>query len=260
MTPRSRWGLLPAVLTTATIVYMPLLLLLRLSLCAPPQGRGFYQPGTWTLANFAALLDPLVRETSLFTVAFGVGVAAISILVGYLLALFLCSLSPRGQRIGLSLVLLPKTAGLLATLFGIQYWLDRGLVPALIGESYFVFPYSVLILFTSLRRIEPEWISAARGLGATPWQTFRKITLPLSVPGLVLAFQLSLLWGLGSFLGPLFLGEPRHSTLSVDFHRRAFEYGQWPLAAAEATLLLVILLVVLSGIPWISSRFHRERP
>lgn len=249
---RSIWGIGPALVLTALAIYLPLLLLLRLSLCAPSRGRGFYEPGTWTLQNYAALFDPLVVQIVLFTLLFGLAVATVSVALGYALALFLHSLPPRGQQIGLSLLLLTKTAGLLATLFGIQYWLDRGFVPSLIGEAYFVFPYALLVLFVALQRIDPAWLAAARGLGATRWQTFQRITLPLSRPGLLLAFQLSALWGLGSFLGPLFLGEPRHATLSVDFHRRAFEYGAWPLAAAEAVLLLVLLLVIVGGLPLIA--------
>jgi len=257
---RSGWGVAPAAVMTAIGVYVPLLLLFRLSLCAPARGRGFYEPGSWTLQNYARLADPLVARTAAFTIVFGLTVAAVSVALGYASALFLYRLTERGQRIGLALLLLPKTAGLLATLFGIQYWLDRGLFAALIGEVYFVFPYSVLVLFAALRRIDPDWLGAARGLGASRWQIFRRIVLPLSRPALLVAFQLSALWGLGSFLGPLFLGEPRHSTLSVEFHRRAFEYGEWPLAAAEATLLLGLLLLAVVGLPSIARQPPRRTP
>ena len=49
---------------------------------------------------------------------------------------------------------------------------------------------------------------AARGLGASPWQTFRRVTLPLLAPGLAIAVQLTLAWALGAFIGPLLLGSP----------------------------------------------------
>ena len=81
-------------------------------------------------------------------------------------------------------------------------------------------------------------VAAARGLGASAWQTFRRVTLPLSVPGLVLAGELALVWGLGAFLGPLFLGGPAEITLSVEVHRQAFEYGRWPRAAALGVVLI----------------------
>jgi ABC-type spermidine/putrescine transport system permease subunit I len=54
----------------------------------------------------------------------------------------------------------------------------------------------------------------------------------------VLAGQLGLMWGLGAFLGPQILGGPGETTLAVEVHRQAFEYGRWPRAAAEAVLLL----------------------
>jgi ABC-type spermidine/putrescine transport system permease subunit I len=67
---------------------------------------------------------------------------------------------------------------------------------------------------------------------------FWRVTLPLSAPGLVLAGQLALVWGVGAFLGPLLLGGPPEATLSVEVHRQAFEYGRWPHAAAQAVLLV----------------------
>ena len=90
---------------------------------------------------------------------------------------------------------------------------------------------------------------AARGLGANPWQVFRRVTWPLSLPGVVLAFQFGLMWGLGAFLGPLFLGGPNQTTLAVELHRQAFEYGRWPLAAAESVGLLLLVAIAAWGVP-----------
>ncbi len=235
----------PAAALLGGFVIVPLVLLLRVSLYEPAGGRGFYSPGTVTFDNFAALFDANGLALIRFTILFAVTVAAVTLLIGYPLALFVRSLTPRCQSIALALVLLPKTAGLLATLFGLQRLLPRGPVAAAVAEVYLILPYVVLVLVVQLRSIDPTLTAAARGLGAGPWQAFRRVTLPLSRPGIVLAFELGLAWGLGAFLGPLFLGGPDEMTLSVEVHRQAFEYGRWPRAAAEAVGLLVLTLAVL---------------
>ena len=179
---------------------------------------------------------------------FGFLVALLAVTSGFALAIFLRSLPPHWQAPGLGLILIPKTAGMLATLFGLQRWLPRGLLASLIAETYLILPYAVLILFVQLLAINPELVAAARGLGASSWQIFRRITIPLSRPGLLTAFEMTLIWGLGAFLGPLFLGGPGQTTLSIELHRQAFEYGRWPRAAAEAVGLLALLaLTLLAG-------------
>ena len=150
------------------------------------------------------------------------------------------------------MILIPKTSGLLATLFGLQRWLPRGVIAAVISEVYLIIPYAVLVLYAQLRSIDSRLFDAASGLGANGWQVFRTVTLPLSRSGLLVAFQLSFIWGLSAFLGPLFLGGPEETTLSVELHRQAFEYGRWPRAAAEAVALLMILgiAIFVGNLPW----------
>ena len=254
----------------------PLLLLARVSLYEPPRGRGFFAPGTWTLANYAAAADGYGLTLLGYTVLFGVGVAGLTVLIAYPLALFIRSL-PRGARTpALACVLLPKLASVLVVLFGLQQLLGdggpvnrlllaAGLVGeplrlvharagAVVGEVYMILPYAVLVLFAELAAIDPGLEAAARGLGASGRQVFWRVTLPLSAPGLVLAGQLALVWGVGAFLGPLLLGGPPEVTLSVEVHRQAFEYGRWPRAAAEAVLLVAAEGICLAGYALLTQR------
>jgi ABC-type spermidine/putrescine transport system permease subunit I len=249
----------PAAALLLGLLACPLVLLARVSLCEPGRGSGFFTPGTWTLANYSSVTDAFGLRLLAFTVAFAAAVAALTLLLAYPLALFVRSLSGRWRWLALGLVLLPKFASVLVILFGLQqiladsgplnqFLLAAGIVPepirlvrgpvgALIGESFLILPYAVLVLFVQLVRIDPALVPAARGLGASPWQTFARVTLPLSLPGLLLAGQLALIWGMGAFLGPLILGGPDETTLSVELHRQAFEYNRWPRAAALAVLL-----------------------
>lgn len=271
----------PAAALLLGLLAGPLVLLVRVSLCAPPHGRGFYDPGTWTLANFAAVTDAHGLRLVGFSLMFGVLVAVISITAAYPLALFVHSLPPAARRVAVGAVLLPKLASTLVVLFGLQQLLSadgpvnrvliavgaveapltltRNLFGAAVGEAYQIVPYAVLILLVQLARIDPALGAAARGLGASRWQAFRRVTLPLSVPGLVLAGELALVWGLGAFLGPMLLGGPADATLPVEVHRQAFEYGRWPRAAALAVVLLAVIAAALAVLTLLRRISRRTR-
>ncbi len=262
------WLSAPAVAMLVGLLACPLILLARVSLYEPAHGRGFFTPGTWTLANYAAVTDGHNFSILVFTVWFGTRVAILSVAVAFPLALFVRSLSPSWRRVALACILLPKLASVLVILFGLQQMLGdngavnrslvalgvvaepfrlvRNLFGALVGEAFLIVPYAVLVLATQMLGIDTNLEAAARGLGASRWQAFRRVTLPLSLPGLVLAGQLGLVWGMGAFLGPMLLGGPDETTMSVEVHRQAFEYGRWPRAAASAMLLVATVGAVLA--------------
>jgi len=269
---RNPWHLLllvPAVLLLAVFFAGPMLLLLRVSLFAPAGSRGFYQPGTWTIGNYAGLFtDGYLREVLTFTLLFAAGVTLLVLVVAYLLALFIHSLPPRQKALALAAVVLPKLASMLVAVCGLQALLSgagpvnelllalgragpvqltRNLAGAVIGETYLLLPYAVLLLVVALGRIDPALLAAARGLGASPWGAFRRVTLPLSLPGLAAAGQLTLVWALGAFVGPLLLGGPEETTLAVEVHRQAVENNRWPAGAAVAVVLIAAFVLTLTA-------------
>jgi ABC-type spermidine/putrescine transport system permease subunit I len=246
--------LAPAVLLLTVFLLGPLLLLVRVSLFLPATGRGFSQPGTWTAGTYADLL--------------ALGVTLLVLLLAYPLALFLHRLPPRPKTVGLAAVVLPKLASVLVTVYGLQALLSgdgpvnqfllalglirdrltltRNLTGVVLGETYLLLPYAVLVLVVALDRIDPLLAAAARGLGASPWLAFRRVTLPLSLPGLVVAGQLTLVWSLGAFVGPLLLGSPEEITLAVEVHRQAVENNRWPRGAATAVVLTLTFLLAVA--------------
>ena len=274
----------PAILFVILFLACPLTLLFRLSLCKEAEGHGFYQPGTWTLAGYAALDHYTVRIVG-FTISLACLLAILSVAIAYPLALFIHHLPPRRKALALVLVLLPKLASALVVIYGLKLLLSNtgpvntllltlglsdplmltyNLIGTIIGELYLILPYSVLLLVLGFDRIDPALPQAARGLGATPWQTFRRITWPLSLPDVLLAGQLSLIWGLSAFLGPLLLGSPEQTTLAIEVHHQGFEYNHWPRAAIAAVLMLATLGVCLLIYGVITKnqnvrRLHREK-
>lgn len=265
------------------LLVCPLLLVARVSLYQAATGRGFFTPGTWTLANHSVLLDGHGLGLMGYTIGFGCLVALVVVGISFPLALFLRSLYSPLRQVVLAGITLPKFASVLVILFGLQQMLGdtgpvnrlllstgivgeplrmiRGLFGALVGEAFLILPFGVIILFAQVLEIDPILESSARGLGASRWQVFWRVTLPLSAPGLVLAGQLSLVWGLGAFLGPLFLGGPENTTMSVEIQRQAFEYGRWPRAAALSVQLMVSIGICLGIVTLIGSKvLGRGRP
>ena len=264
----------PALVLLAIGFLAPLVLLLRVSLLAGTGGDGFYRPGTWSVQSYADLLGTRFgRGIIVFTIALGVGIAALAVLIGYPLALFICSLSSTAKRIALGIVLLPKLSNVYVVLYGLnlflgstgpvsRLWKALGTEPILlthnlagvvIGETYLILPYAILVLVLALDRIDPALISAARGLGAGPWGAFRRVTLPLSVPALIVSAQICLIWSLGAFVGPVLLGGPGEATLGVMIQKWGHEDGNWPRAAATAVLSLITVAICLLLL-WIPAR------
>ncbi|HMF13594.1 MAG TPA: ABC transporter permease [Gemmataceae bacterium] len=269
----------PAALLLGIFCLGPLVLLLRVSLFAPAAGRGFYQPSTWAPGNYSDLVnDGYFRDVLLFTLLLGAGVTLLVLILAYPLALFIHGLSPRAKTVALAAVVMPKFASMLVTVYGLQALLSgsgpvnrflvavglssepltltRNLTGVVIGETYLLLPYAVLVLVLALARIDAGLVVAAHGLGASRLQAFRRVTLPLSLPGVAMAGQLTLVWALSAFVGPLLLGGPGQVTLAVEVHRQAVEHNRWPLGAATAVILLFTFSFVLSVAAMLRPRSH----
>ncbi len=257
----------PALLFVAVFFFVPIGLLVRVSLYEGGGRSGFgigglYLPGTWTIDAYRNLLgDGYFGELLSFTLRFGLAAAAISVLLGFGLALLIVRLPPTARLLALCAVILPKLANVLVIVYGLVLLLGdfgpvnsllaplRGDAPplpllhnftgALIGEVYLILPYAVLLLVATLDRIPPLLLPAARGLGAGRFETFRRITLPLCLPGIATTFLLCLIFGIGAYVAPAILGSPDEFTLSIDIQRQTFENLNWPRAAAESVMMLL---------------------
>ncbi|HJZ56344.1 MAG TPA: ABC transporter permease [Gemmataceae bacterium] len=286
MTPRRASLVVPWLLAAPAVALLlgfflgPLLLLVRVSLFESAGGSGLYRPGTWSADAYRELLGARAGRAVIgFTVALGFAVAALSVLIGYPLALFIHTLPRRAKRLALAAVVLPKLANVFVVLYGVNLllghsgpvnrslvWLGLATEPlllthnlagVLIAETYLIMPYAVLVLVPAFDRIDPGLTAAARGLGAGAWTAFRRVTFPLSLPGVAVAGQLCLIWALGAFVGPLLLGGPDQRTLSVEIQRRGVEYSDWPRGAATAALSLVTIAVCVAVYSWPARTLHR---
>jgi putative spermidine/putrescine transport system permease protein len=114
----------------------------------------------------------------------------------------------------------------------------------IIGSLHVFLPMMVLPLASALGRINPSLEEAARTLGAPSWRVFRRVTLPLSLPGLAVGFTLVFSLTAGSFVTPAILGGTSAQMLGNLIEQQIMVVYDWPFGAAIACVLVAIVLGV----------------
>ncbi len=122
-----------------------------------------------------------------------------------------------------------------------------------ITMAYIYTPFMVMPLYASLEKIPKNLIEASKDLGVGPLRTFLRITLPLSVPGLLAGFTFTFCLSGGDFISPLLVGGP-YSNMIANVVATQFGIAMnWPLGSALSMVMLVIVLVIIS----LSDRLER---
>lgn len=111
-----------------------------------------------------------------------------------------------------------------------------------IALLHFILPFFVLTMMGPLKNVSRSYEEAAINLGASRLQTFLRVTLPLSVPGIIAASSLSFAIALSSFVFPLVLGGGRVRMVANSIYEHIFTSFDFPFAAATATVFLVVAL------------------
>jgi putative spermidine/putrescine transport system permease protein len=228
----------------------PLLITVVISFSADPFLS--FPPSAWGLRWYfevagnaafgAAARSSLLIALVVTAVALGAGVpAAYAIVRGTfpgretILALLTAPLLLPAIVLGLAVLLVFVRVGLVATYQGM-----------ILAHLCVTLPYVVRITAVALSTLKPDAEEAALTLGATPWQTFRHVTLPLMLPGIIGAAALCFLVSFDEVVLSLFLTGPRLSTLPVEIYRYV-EFRTDPQIAALSVVLILITvgLVVL---------------
>ncbi len=256
-------------LISPTMIYLLLFLLLPLVLVVVlsvmtrgPYGNVVYR---LNLENYTRLLDSLYLRILGFSLYTAAATTLATILIGYPLAYYIARSGAQHRSIMIFLILVPfwtnfiiriyawimilRTEGLLnGALLGlgaIQVPLDILYTPTavLIGMVYEFLPFMVLPLYTSLEKIEMAQLEAAADLGARPWRAFWRITLPLSVPGIVAGSILVFIPAMGMFVVPDLMGGAKTVLVGNLIRNQFLTARDWPFGAAASMLLLIITLV-----------------
>ena len=273
---RSGGGLLsPSLLTLVLVFAAPLALLVPVSLHPYIPGTGI--GAEWTIENYTHILgDGFYLEIILRTLGLGLLVVALTLLIGYPLAYFLARTRTRHRPWLIVLVVFPLLLNLVVRSFGwIVLLSNRGLINdwlkalelierplklmfnftgLLIGLSHIFLPFMVLVLIGAIQNIPRDAEDAARTLGAPARSVFLRITLPLSLPGILAGSVLVFVLTISALVTPRLLGGPTYQVMSTLIFDEFLTVLNWPRGAAMAFILTAIVLVLV----WLSSRLARR--
>ena len=124
-------------------------------------------------------------------------------------------------------------------------WLLYSMSAVVAVLVYVWIPFAALPIFAALERIDRSLLEAAADLGAPPWQAFRRVTLPLSLPGVSAAFCLVFIPTLGEYVTPLLVGGPRGQLFGNLVQSQFQKAMNWPLGSAMSFLMLLVAVPVM---------------
>ncbi len=261
----------------ALFTLAPFLIVLAISLVearfgVPPYaplfewGEGLRPAFNGTVANYLTLLsDPLYLEAFASSLRIAATSALITLIIAYPMA-YAIARARADLRFGLlMLIILPFWTSFLIRVYAWMGLLNaNGLINALLirlgviteplpllntefavhlGIVYSYLPFMVLPIYAVLERMDWTLLEAAEDLGARPFSAFVRVTLPLSLPGIVAGWLLVFIPALGEFIIPDLLGGPGTLMLGHVLWTEFFNNHDWPLASALAVSLLVMVLV-----------------
>ncbi|MDB5774168.1 MAG: transporter permease [Herbaspirillum sp.] len=262
---------LPLALFFAVFVFLPLLLLIFVSVHDDSAMTVF---GLGQYAKF--LSDGFNLAVLGSTLLLGVKVVLLTLLFGYPLA-YLYTLAPRRfQGPLMLLILLPLLTSSVVRTFAWVVILGRqGIVNNLLLQwglidmpltllytpggvsvalAQIELPLMMLPLITALSNIDPNLRQASLALGAGRWRTFFRVTLPLSMPGLLAGCLLVFASSVSAFVTQTLVGGGRNIFMPFYIYQQAIEANNYPFAAAVAVLLLAAVLLVVTTINLLGQR------
>ena len=128
-------------------------------------------------------------------------------------------------------------------------------ISMLIGMTYVYLPFMVLPLYANLVKLDVRLLEASQDLGATPWQTFWLVTVPLSRSGVVAGSMLVFIPCLGEFVIPSLLGGAENLMIGRVVWDEMFSSNNWPRASA---LAIVMIVGVVMPLAWYNQRVARK--
>ena len=277
-TRRLRWLLLPAGIFVLGIYAWPTLLLLRNAFNeVGPTGAMVEALSLKTASETFA--DGFTFELTWNSLWLSATATAIALALSYPLSLFLFRTTSRWRGMLAVIAILPMLISGVVRVFG---WLailgDRGLVNGLlqslglisaplklvfnwtgvtIGLAESIMPYMILALLAGFGQLDRTLEEASRSLGASPARTFLRVTLPLSLPAIVLAAGLGFVLSMSAYITPKLLGGGRVFVLATEIFEQATTNTNWPVAAVLALYTLALLLVLLALSNLLARRLRR---
>lgn len=226
---------------------------------------GFYSPD-FTTANYERFISAFFGGVLGFSIMLAVIVAVVCVVAAFPFTYLLAQASRRVQVVWLVAILsvlslseviigfawstlFSRTAGItnllvFAGLMNEARALTPGFGAVLTAMVYQALPYTILVLYPAIVRMDPTLLEAARTLGASPLRAFFNVLVPALRNTIVATLIMVFVFALGAYLLPQILGRPQHWTLSVLITDQAVYQSNMPFAAAMAVFLVLMSLAL----------------
>ncbi|MCD3179464.1 spermidine/putrescine ABC transporter permease PotB [Salmonella enterica subsp. enterica serovar Enteritidis] len=234
----------------------------------------------FTLDNYARLLDPLYFEVLLHSLNMAL-IATLSCLVlGYPFAWFLAKLPEKIRPLLLFLLIVPFWTNSLIRIYGLKIFLSTkgylnefllwlGVIDTpirimftpsavIIGLVYILLPFMVMPLYSSIEKLDKPLLEAARDLGASKMQTFIRIIIPLTMPGIVAGCLLVMLPAMGLVYVSDLMGGAKNLLIGNVIKVQFLNIRDWPFGAATSITLTIVMGLMLL-IYWRASRLLNKK-
>jgi len=267
--------LLPASAWYLILLVAPLVIVIVFSFGQRGATGGY--GGGFTTENYATILrtpDPLI--TSLVLAVIG---TLLCLFVALPLAYFVATRGGRHKGLYIILLVIPfwtsflirtyawllilgpeGIAGFIASATGNDRFRILGTeAGVMLGLVYGYLPLMVFPLYVTLERIDRTLVEASKDLGAGRWATFRQITLPIALPGLITGSILVFIPMMGEYVIPAILGYGRVFTMGNSLVLRFMEARNWPSGSAQAVALMIVMFLSVTFYVWFTNRGNRTR-
>lgn len=257
------WTISPVTFWMILFFVFPLIFILVMSFAV----RGLYGgvEYSFTLENYVRFFDPLYLNILWESILIAALTTVICLVFGYPFA-YIVARAPRKYRnILLMLIVVPFwTNSLIRTYAWIVLLRTEGVIntvllqlgvisepfemlyntgAVMVGLAYTLFPFMVLPLYASIEKLDQNLLEAASDLGAKPWQTFAKVTLPLTMPGVVAGCLLVFIPTLGLFFIPDLMGGSKTMLIGNLIRNQFLTARDWPFGSAASVILMILTLI-----------------
>lgn len=258
--------LAPAALTLLLLLVLPTLIIIQLSFVPGIKPGDIVNPSGFE--NYLRILDPLYLQVIKRSLLLALATTIICLLIGFPVAFWIARMAPKRWRnlLLLAFILPLWTSSLLRSYAWITILRPTGLLntvlanfnlptinllnttqAVLIGMSYNLLPYMVLILYASLEKLDKRLLEAASDLGANSIQVFAKVTIPQVLPGIAAASMLVFITGLGDYVNPELLGGAASMTAARLIYNQFLGTAQnWGFGSALSTVLILLVSLAIA--------------
>ena len=234
----------------------------------------------FSLDNYARLLNPLYFDVLLHSLNMAVLATLACLALGYPFAWFLAKLPAKVRPLLLFLLIVPFWTNSLIRIYGLKIFLSTkgylntfllwsGIIdepirvmftPAavIIGLVYILLPFMVMPLYSSIEKLDKSLLEAAKDLGAGKLQTFTRIIIPLTMPGIIAGCLLVLLPAMGLFYVSDLMGGAKNLLIGNVIKSQFLNIRDWPFGAATSIMLTVIMGLLLL-VYWRASRLLNKK-